>query len=256
MQIGNNMRRYYLPSYNGNPLYVMRHSFGNTAISLSKALVVALTPNSSVIISRGTKISITALTAYWSSFQLNNLMHPLVVIHASCCNTAAKTIKTKPTHNTTKQLTKVFYSTVIINEGQAWNVRNSEFTVRHSGIYVFSVDARFEPSSNNNNKLTDELFEPKRTLSKVLSLHISKPNSTMTEKQLSVAQINMLSKSDTPANTVSASCLVNLLESDTVEVWLHGEYDWLPDIMETSVSAFYYSPISNIQVLTLRTIIP
>jgi hypothetical protein len=50
--------------------------------------------------------------------------------------------------------------------------------------------------------------------------------------------------------TVSVSCLVNLSQSDTVAVCLYKDYNWLPDVMEigTSVSAFYYSPVSNVQV--------
>lgn len=132
-----------------NPKYLMRHSPGETTLRLSRSLVISLKPFSSVSVK--TNSSILANTLYWSSFQLNNLMHPLVVILATCYN-LTKTIQTRSTHNSTKQLIKVFYNTVVINEGQAWNFKNSLFTVRHSGIYLFSVRAKLEiPSFSNSN---------------------------------------------------------------------------------------------------------
>jgi hypothetical protein len=211
---------------------------------MSKSLVVKLKPTSNVAISNEKNFSISVSTAYWSSFQLNDLMHQLVVVLASCWNLAQNIgLQTKPTQNATNQLIKVFYETVTVNEGRAWDIRNSMFTARHSGIYVFSVSAYFELSSINN--LAANLSKPNSILNTVLLLHIDTINSTLTKKR-PVVQVSMARQA------VSASRVLNLSKTDTVEVWLHKEYNWLPDVMRTTVSAFYYSPVSNMQVLKLR----
>jgi hypothetical protein len=76
---------------------------------------------------------------YWSGFQLNNMMHSLVVVCVEAQWRLAQNNTTRPTQFAKQQLIKVFYETVFINEGNIWNASNSCFTARHSGIYVFSV---------------------------------------------------------------------------------------------------------------------
>jgi hypothetical protein len=49
---------------------------------LSKSAVVQLTPNTSVSIKSEANDSVLVTTAYWSSFQLNNLMNPVVAVYA------------------------------------------------------------------------------------------------------------------------------------------------------------------------------
>lgn len=238
--------------YNTPLVYLMRPMPGNKRIMFSNALVVKLKPNLTVSINSNITDSFSDFIAYWSSFQLNNLMHPLTVVFATCCRPSPNT-HTKLAQNTNELIIKILYDTALINEGEVWNIRSSSFTARHSGIYVFSVDATFEPTSNSDNKAAANLPKRKSLIQTVIYLHINKANSTVTnnKKQLSVGQISMHGQSGTrPAsNAVSASCLVDLSETDAVDVWLHKDYNWLPGITETAVSAFYYSPISNLKVL-------
>jgi hypothetical protein len=216
---------------------------GHAPTFLSKSLVVQPKPNTDVSINSIASGSVTVTIAYWSSFQLNNLMYPLVAVFAdTCCS---------PAHNTTQQPNKIFYKHVKINEGNAWNAKDSCFTARYSGIYVFSINVLidfFKPSSEDSNTLAADLPDTNSRFDTGLWLYINGTNSNVTNKQ-PIVQVSM---SGQPTQlTVSASCLVNLSYTDTVDVWLRKSYKWLPDTMKlgTSVSAFYYSPISNVQVL-------
>jgi hypothetical protein len=59
------------------PLALMKHFMtSNTPTILSKSLVAQLKPNTSVSISSKANMSVSVNTAYWSGFQLNNLMYP------------------------------------------------------------------------------------------------------------------------------------------------------------------------------------
>jgi hypothetical protein len=155
---------------------------------------------------------------------------------------------------------KIFYQDVIINEGQGWNTADSCFTARHSGIYVFTVSAYIDfklPLDGSTYRLASDLPDADNRLDTSLGLCINRANSDEINRQ-PVIQVSMSNQPRTPLQaTVSVSCLVNLSQSDTVAVCLHKDYNWLPDIMEigTSVSAFYYSPVSNVQVFQLRNLL-
>jgi hypothetical protein len=147
----------------------------------------------------------------------------------------------------------VFYNNVIINEGKAWLACDSCYISRYSGIYLFTVIAyiHLHLFSTASYKLAADMPKPEQyTEHRSLVTH-RQTNSTIIKKQ-PVVQVSMSNQPGSPTlTTVSASCLVNLSRTDTVEVWLDKNYNWLPDIMTlgTSVSAFYYSPVSNVQVL-------
>lgn len=103
------------------------------------------------------------------------------------------------------------------------------FTARLSGIYVFSISLHIhillKLSPSNRYKFAAALPKANSTLNTGLLLYIGKTNSTITKKQPMV-QISMSSRSRAPNPTsVSTSSLVNLSETDTVEVWLHRNYD-------------------------------
>jgi hypothetical protein len=232
------------------PLFLMKNFVaGHAPTFLSKSLVVQPKLNTDVSINNMAS-SVRVTTAYWSSFQLNNLMYPLVAVFAETCCSPVQN-KNQTTTNETQQPNKIFYKHVKINEGNAWNAKDSCFTARYSGIYVFSVGAFidfFKPSSDGRNRLAADLPDTDIRFETGLWLYINGTNSNVTNKQ-PIVQVSM---SGQPTQlTVSASCLLNLSYTDTVEVWLRKSYNWLPDTMKmgTSVSAFYYSPVSNVQVL-------
>jgi hypothetical protein len=238
---------------NDSPLFLIKNFVaGHAPTFLSKSLVVQLKQNTDVSINRMAKGSVSVTTAYWSSFQLNNLMYPLVAVFAETWCSPTQNMKTRLPQNATQQPNKIFFKYVIINEGNAWNATDSCFTARHSGIYVFSVGALidFKSSSDGSNKPAADLPNTSSRLDTGLWLYINGTNANITYKQ-PVVQVSMSYQPTTPIQiTVSASCLVNLSQTDTVEVWLRKNYNPLPDIMKlgTSVSAFYYSLISNVQV--------
>lgn len=94
---------------------------------MSKSLVVKLKPTSNVAISNEKNFSISVSSAYWSSFQLNNLMHPLVAVFAKACCGPAHNRFTKPTQNNMmQQLAKVYFKYIlVINEGTSWKLTDS-----------------------------------------------------------------------------------------------------------------------------------
>jgi hypothetical protein len=70
--------------------------------------------------------------AFWSTFQLDNLMNPLVAFFVAS-STPSNNIK--PT---------VSFDTVFVNEGDAWDSRSAQrFVAPVSGIYCFSVSSAF-----------------------------------------------------------------------------------------------------------------
>jgi hypothetical protein len=238
--------------------FVKNYFSSNTPTFLSKSAVVQLPSNTSVSVNSIASGSVSVTTAYWSSFQLNNLMHSVAAVFAETFCSPAQNAQPRQSQNAKQHLNKIFYKHVIINEDEAWDANASFLTARYSGIYVFSINAFidfFMSSSDGSNKPAADLPDTYSRMDTGFWLYTNKINPTVTKKQ-PVVQVSMFNQPRTiPIQlTVSASCLINLSNTDTVEVWLYNDYIWLPDIMVmvTSVSAFYYSPISNVQVILLK----
>jgi hypothetical protein len=169
---------------------------------------------------------------YWSGFLLNNLMDHLVVFSVAC-TTASYFYP------------KIVFETVIVNEGNAWNMLNSQFVAPHTGIYVFSVSVGF--------------ILPYTKGSDVFSAVLLVINTSLNETQkFPVGQasgIRHLQRSNnTLTRPMSCSLLVDLPHKATVEVWLSDNIILhnMHDSLQTSVSAFYYSPISKMQVVLTK----
>ncbi len=131
-------------------------------------------------------------------------------------------------------LNKIIYDRVKINEHNMWDAVGSRAVTPRPGIYFFSVSVGFTYPNNPVVTLVVNSAHHQRQ-----ELEVAKAGKVMSYGQLDI---------------VSNARLVDLAEGAVVEAMFFRDRSIYSDAatLATSLSAFYYSPMSNKRVMALN----
>jgi hypothetical protein len=163
--------------------------------------------------------------AFWSIFQLDNAMNPLVAFFVA---------SSTPSVNKKESIS---FDTIFVNEGNAWDSHSAvKFVASVSGIYYCSVSSAFVPEQT-------------------MTIHMYVNN----DYSYNLAQSGGSHVMNPGIDTLAISRLIELSADDMVSVHLVSDapFSFFSDSVNwaLSFSGFLYSPANNIKVCVCGLII-
>lgn len=216
------------------PAYVRLFTTTNTSLSIKTTSTENNTQTISISglvqLEPGTQMSLISghnvTAAYWLGFTLNKWLDPLVAFYVACSeSTLYNSVLMYNTH--------IRYDVVIFNEGNAWDTGNSRFVAPRDGVYLFSANIEFESSGKHDMRLV------------LVEKYIEATGYIAGLAKINEAQSNMVSASGPKDLKRNVSVWVKFMSNDIK----HSN----PKAKASSLSAFYYSPVSNTRVVFLTT---